>query len=197
MINKLSEGQLKHVAGLIKAVISDVDGVFNDNRVLEGSPHKTKFRSYYDGQGVSLLRAVGIHVCLITNEKGKRAQSVIDMVKKWNDLPSSSGKNNSKGWNQVRLYMGVGGVDKVKAAEKWLREVNVSFEHCAYMGDDILDVPLLEKVALRAAPIQAEKIVKNMVDFISERHGGSGAFRDLANFILEAKGVDQLKLPFQ
>ena len=80
---------LSNLAWGIKAVISDVDGVFTDNRVLEGAPYKAKWRSYYDGQGVSLLRAIGIRVCLITNEKGDSAKHIVDVVEKWNNLPSS------------------------------------------------------------------------------------------------------------
>lgn len=189
--------QLKKVARSITAVISDVDGVFNDNRILEGAPFKPKFRSYYDGQGLSLLRSIGIPICLLTNEHGPRAKSIIDMVKKWNTLPSSSRKTGDGGWAHVTLVMGVGGKQKVQEAEAWLKKIGGTFDTCAYMGDDVLDAPLLRKVALAAAPAQAEEVIKNIVTFVARREGGSGAFRDLANLILEAKGIDPLELPFQ
>lgn len=188
---------LKEFARTIKAVISDVDGVFTNNQVLEGAPFKVKWRSYYDGQGVSLLRAIGIRVCLITNEKGHSAKHIKDVVEKWNNLPSSSKRKDDGGWHHVGLYTDAGGTKKVQAAKEWLREVKIPFTSCAYMGDDLVDVPLLKEVVLRAAPAQADKAVRKIVHFVSERCGGMGAFRDFANFILEARGIDPLTLPPQ
>src|SRR3989344_95724 len=60
----------------IDAVIFDGDGVITNNQVLEGLDVKPKWRSHYDGQGISLLRAIGIRVCFITNEEGLSANSL-------------------------------------------------------------------------------------------------------------------------
>ena len=187
----------ERLAREILAVISDVDGVFTDNRVLEGAPYKAKWRSYYDGQGVSLLRAIGVQVCLITNEKGDSAKHIMDVVEKWNNLPSSSKVPGDGGWGHVKLFTGTGGEKKIVAAEEWLKEVGISFESCAYMGDDLVDVPILRKVAFRAAPVSADPAIKKIAYFVSERPGGNGAFRDFANFILAARGIDSLTLPPQ
>lgn len=185
----------KDLARSILAVFSDVDGVFTDNRVFEGAPYKAKWRSYYDGQGVSLLRAIGLRVCLITNESGDSAKHIVDVVEKWNNLPSSSKTPSDDGWKHVKLFTGMGSSRKVEAAEQFLTEIGLLFDVCAFMGDDLVDVPLLQKVALRAAPISADPAVKNMVHFISERPGGYGAFRDFANFILQAREIDPFSLP--
>ncbi|MBI2062836.1 MAG: HAD hydrolase family protein [Candidatus Yanofskybacteria bacterium] len=187
----------KDLAKIILAVFFDVDGVFTDNRVLEGAPYKAKWRSYYDGQGVSLLRAIGLHVCLITNEKGDSAKGIVDVVEKWNNLPSSQKIFGDGGWHHVRLYTGMGGTKKVIAAEEWLKEIGVTFDRCAFMGDDLVDVPLLQKVALAAAPISADPAIKKIVHFISERPGGYGALRDFVNFILNCRGINPLALPPQ
>lgn len=196
MING-DEVAVKELARSIRAVISDVDGVFTNNQVLEGAPFKAKWRSYYDGQGVSLLRAIGLRICLITNESGDSAKHITDVVAKWNSLPSSSKTKSDDGWHHVELYTGRGGTKKVEAATEWLDKIGVPFDLCAYMGDDLVDVALLQKVALRAAPIQADPHIKGIVHFISERTGGMGAFRDFANFILDVSGVDPLTLPPQ
>lgn len=193
----MSRDDLIFLAKNIKVVFSDADGVFTDNRVFEGAPYKAKWRSYYDGQGVSLLRAIGIRVCLITNEKGDSAKHINDVVEKWNSLPSSEKTPGDGGWRHVKLYTGMGGVRKVIAAEEWLQEIGVSFGQCAFVGDDLVDVPLLQKVVLRAAPISADPIVRDIVHFISERPGGYGAFRDFANFILKCRGIDPLIIPAQ
>lgn len=185
------------LAKTIRAVVFDVDGVFTDNRVLEGAPYKGKWRSYYDGQGISLLRAVGIAVCFITNEKGESAAAITGIVDKFNNLPSSQRPDNMGGWRPVRLFTGMGGIKKVTAAEEFLRDVGVDWEDCAAMGDDLVDVPLLQYAALRAAPPSAELVIRRMCHFVSERPGGNGAIRDFANFILEAREIDPLSLPPQ
>lgn len=171
--------------------------MFTNNQVFEGAPYKAKWRSYYDGQGVSLLRAIGIRVCLITNEKGDAAKHIVGVVDKWNGLPSSSKVTGDGGWEHVKLFTGMGGSRKVEAATQFLTETGLSFDVSAFMGDDLVDVPLLQKVVLRAAPISGDPAVKKIAHFISEREGGMGAFRDFANFILESRGIDPLSLPPQ
>ena len=79
------------LAKSIKAIAFDFDGVFTDNRELIGFPEGMvlKERSHYDGQGVSLLRDIGIHIALVTNQKEKSAEPAHFLVKKWNALPSA------------------------------------------------------------------------------------------------------------
>lgn len=189
--------RLHQLASRVQAVISDVDGVLTDNRVLVAGPHHSKWRSYYDGQGVSLLRAAGIRVCLITNESGDSAQHIVDVVHKWNTLPSSSCEEGDGGWPHVVLFAGVGGEGKVVSAKRWLTGIGVPIQACAFMGDDMVDTQLLQEVGLSAAPISADPYIKEIVSFVSERPGGYGAFRDLANFILKAKGLNPLNLKAQ
>jgi 3-deoxy-D-manno-octulosonate 8-phosphate phosphatase (KDO 8-P phosphatase) len=184
-------------ANKIRVVFSDVDGVFTDNRVLEGAPYKAKWRSYYDGQGVSLLRALGLQVVLITNEKGASAQHIVDVCKKWNELPSSSKIEGDGGWSHVVLYTGAGDSHKVEAAKDFLKTTSYTWEQCAFMGDDLVDVPLFKHVSLKAAPISADPAIKAMADFVSERPGGAGAFRDFANALIMARNIDPLSLPPQ
>lgn len=184
--------EAREFAKRIKAVAFDVDGVLTDNRVLEGAPYNAKWRSYYDGQGVSLLRAIGILVCFVTNEKGDWIQN---LVEKWNNLPSSRKAENPDGWAHVALFTGMGGSKKVVAVESWLKEIGVSFDECAAMGDDLVDIPLLKRVAFVVAPAQAEEAVKSLAHFVADRPGGAGAIRDFANFVLQVRGIDQITLP--
>lgn len=178
------------LARRIKAVIFDFDGVFTDNSVLEGAPYKGKWRSHYDGQGVSLLRAVGIRVAVITNETGIHAEPAAGLVEKWNNLPSAKKPPENGGWAEVAFFTGMGGARKIEAAEQFIISIGVSFEECAAMGDDLVDVPLLRRVGFPVAPAQAEKVVKEIALFITERPGGAGAVRDFVNLIFEARGID-------
>lgn len=185
------------VASKIKVFFCDSDGVMFPNTVLMGAPYKAKYRSYYDGQGLSLLRAVGIHVVFITNEKGEGAAALRETIEKLNNLPSSKREDNPEGWEHITLYEGRGGVKKLDTALEYLSEHGFTLEESAYMGDDLVDVPLLKKVALAAAPAQAEKRVRELCTFVAEREGGAGAIRDFANMLLEARGVDPFTLPPQ
>lgn len=183
-------------ARMIKAVAFDSDGTLTDNTETTGfdapfSHGLLKRRSHYDGQGISLLRAVGIQVAIITGEKDAGAHMVTKLVERWNSLPSVL--NGS--WKPISLFGDVVGLEKVVKLERWLATSGVSLEHCAAMGDDLVDVPMLRAVGFRACPITAEEVLRDMADFVSERPAGYGAVRDLANLILTARGIDPTTLP--
>jgi 3-deoxy-D-manno-octulosonate 8-phosphate phosphatase (KDO 8-P phosphatase) len=187
---------LKAVAQKIKVFFCDSDGVMFPNTVLQGAPYKAKYRSYYDGQGISLLRAVGVRVVFITNEKGDAAAAMRETVAKFNSLPSSK-PQKPDGWELVVLYEGRGGTKKLETAQEFLAETGFTLEESAYMGDDLIDAALLRAVALPAAPAQAEKVIRDICLFVAQRNGGAGAIRDFANLVLEARGIDPFTLPPQ
>ncbi len=180
----------------------DSDGCLFSNIVWEGVSVtfgrrtvviKPKLRSFYDGQGVSLMRALGIRICVITNEKNDNAQGVRAMVEKWNGLPSC----REGRWPPVELFEGCGGQRKLEALEVWLDRSKGSLACCGAMGDDLVDVPMLQAVRFSAAPASAEEAVKSLCHFVTDRPGGEGAVRDVANFFLEANGKNPLELPFE
>lgn len=189
--------ETQRLAKSLKAIVFDVDGVLTDNTVPLERGKGTRYRSYYDGQGTSLLRAIGVQICFITNEKGESAAGIEELIEKLNRLPSSRGEDNPSGWAHIKLYTGMGGERKVTAAEEWLGEIGVSFDECGFMGDDLVDFTLMRRVAFRAAPVSGEEVIKKACHFVSVRPGGSGAIRDLANFILETRGIDPTTLPPQ
>ncbi len=169
----------------VKAVVFDGLGVLFSATVFV-DPEKgevLRTRSHADGQGISLLRGAGIKVAFVT----AGGDGFLDMIgNKMNSLPSvQSGK-----WDRVSVFKGVIGKDKIPPVEKWLSENSIDWDECAYMGDDIGDYEIMKKAGFPSAPSQAEKIIKDISLFISERPGGEGAVRDLTNFILEAKGID-------
>jgi 3-deoxy-D-manno-octulosonate 8-phosphate phosphatase (KDO 8-P phosphatase) len=180
----------------------DSDGVLFPNTVWEGTElsgeaFRPKIRSYYDGQGLSLLRALGFRLCIITNEKGAHAAGVRSAIAKWNALPSSQKSPDEGGWPPIELFEGCGGRRKLEILEKWLSTNGGTLEECGAMGDDLVDVPMLQAVAFSASPRSAEKAVRDICDFVSERSGGEGAVRDLANHLVAAFGKDPLELPYE
>lgn len=185
--------QLKRIAQDIRVLFCDSDGVLFPNTVLMGAPYKSKYRSYYDGQGISLLRAIGIRVVFITNEKGDAATAVRETVEKFNSLPSSK-PQKTDGWEPVVLYEGRGGTKKLETAQEFLSQNDLSLDKSAYMGDDLIDATLLRAVALPVAPAQAEEAIKKICAFVAKREGGAGAIRDFANMVLEVRGIDPFSL---
>lgn len=186
--------ELKTRLQKIKVFFSDSDGVMFSNTVLMGAPYKAKYRSYYDGQGISLMRSVGIQVVFITNAIDDGATAIRETVEKLNSLPSSK-PQKADGWEPILLYENCDSICKLETAEKFLKQHGYTFNDAAYMGDDLIDIPLLQAVTLSAAPAQAEDAVKKICTFVAKRDGGAGAIRDFANKILEARDIDPLTCP--
>jgi len=187
---------LQQLAQSIQVFFCDGDGVLFTGSVLVGAPYKAKWRSHADGQGISLLRAIGIRIVFITNEKDEDAAAMREIVAKFNALPSSK-PQKADGFEPVELFEGYGGPRKLEAAREFLDRSGLSLEHAAFMGDDVVDATLLCAVALPCAPSTAEEPIKHLSKFISERPGGAGAIRDLANMILAARSIDPFTLPHQ
>jgi len=181
--------QILDKAKKVKAVIFDGDGVFFTGRVFVNNHGQEylKERSHIDGQGISLLRDAKLRIAIISSEKTGFLEGVGE---KLNNLPSvKEGK-----WEHIAIFTGPQGKQKVDTIERWLKEINVSWNETAVMGDDLSDYQLLKKAGLASAPAQAEDIIKENCDFISVRKGGKGAIRDFCNFILKAKGIDVVNL---
>lgn len=176
---------LREKAKKIKGLAFDCDGVFFTGSVFvdQTNGEALKERSFYDGQGISLLRDAGLRIVFITAEESKFMNVVVN---KFNNLKSVKDGR----WPEVDVYAGAMGKDKASILESWLQEKGILWKECAYMGDDLSDYEVLQKVGLASAPQQAEEIIKKNVDYVTPRCGGRGAIRDLANLILEAKGVD-------
>jgi len=189
--------EILELARNIKAIAFDVDGVLTlDSEYFLPGGGIAKARSHNDGQGISLLRAIGLRVVFITSEDSDSpgCEFIKRLVKKWNDLPSSCCQENLNGWSSVCLFM-TPNQDKGSILREWLKEQRFSTEECAAMGDDLVDVPMLRLVSFKIAPAQAESVILDMVDWVTPRSGGAGAVRDVANLILNARGIDPFSLP--
>lgn len=177
----------------IKAVALDLDGVVFSSRVLVNvKGERFQERSRVDGLGISLLRGAGMKVAFIS---AGSSMFLNILEKQSNDMPSV--KDGS--WAPVVALGGkkIQAHDKVTLAEKWLSEIGIDWDECAFMGDDLSDYHIMQKVGLAAAPAQAEEIIKNSAHYVAPRNGGDGAVRDMVNFILEAQGVDVTVLPIK
>lgn len=199
-MNNLLRGEaLIRRARQVRGVIFDCDGVLTTGHefifeIRPGEVTYLKQRFHADGQGISLLRAAGIFVCVVTGENGPRARFAELLVRDWNDfLAAREGI-----LTQVGLFSGSLRRRKVEDVETWLRKCHLAWSECAYMGDDIGDLDAIEKIVVSkgfaAAPSQAEGIIKRRAHWITPRAGGAGAVRDLCNLILAAKKIDPVAL---
>lgn len=183
----------------VKAFVAGVHGVLHNNQdiLLEvnGKLVKGFARSHYDGQGISLLRAIGIRVCLVSTEPAHTSHPLVQMIERWNGLPSSSRMEGDGGWSHVKLISDVVGTDQVAPVEEWLKRWGLSFADCAVMGHDLVQVPLMKAAMFRVVPVDAEDVARRIADYVTTRPGGNGALRDFVNLVIEARNIDSTTLP--
>ncbi|MBV9349404.1 MAG: HAD hydrolase family protein [Patescibacteria group bacterium] len=175
-----------------KALVLDGDGVFFTGQETRGVTKSgeaivMKTRSLIDGQGISFLRAIGIKVTFASGE-GEPLNSIVE---KLNTLPSVK-----KGlWEPIERFTDLLDKGKVGALETWLHAQHVSWDECAYMGDDRTDLEAMQHAGLKVAPANAQKIIKDLADIVTYARGGDGAIREFAELVLEARGVSGNSLP--
>jgi 3-deoxy-D-manno-octulosonate 8-phosphate phosphatase (KDO 8-P phosphatase) len=154
----------------IRLLLLDVDGVLTDGSLLyTGSGEESKAFNTQDGFGLRLLQDSGIGVGIITARKSEVVQRRATELK------------------MGFIYQGAG--NKRDAFKKIVADTGFKPFEIAYMGDDWLDLPLLQQVGLAVAPANAVNEVKDVAHFITDRSGGCGAVRDTCNLILEAKDL--------
>ncbi len=171
MINPLQQADpvLINKAKQIKVIIADVDGVLTDGGIIyDNSGMELKKFNVKDGQIIQHLKRAGILVGAITGRKS-------DVV-----------KNRCIELKFDFHYHGV--KDKLEVFNRIKTDFKATNASIAYIGDDIIDLPILSICGLSAAPIDAVDYVKSTVDMVTAKKGGEGAFREFADFILTSQG---------
>ncbi|GAB4222584.1 MAG: HAD-IIIA family hydrolase [Francisella sp.] len=152
----------------IKLLILDVDGVLTDGKVIiTNNGDELKNFDVKDGLGIVLMQKLGIKVAIIT---GKESKIVADRFTKLGIDPQD-------------IFQGQ--KNKIKAYEELKKRYNLDDTNIAYMGDDLPDICLMNKVKLSATPANAMEIVKNFADYICQSHGGAGAVREFCEYIIK------------
>ena len=153
----------------IKLLLMDCDGVLTDGRLwLTSDGDEQKAFHARDGQGISLLHRAGLQTGIITG----RTSSAVD--RRAQDLKMS----------YVRQYA----KDKIKALEEILAEAGVTTDECAYIGDDVGDIPVMRRVGLAVAVSDAVEDTKQAAQYITALKGGQGAVREVCDLVLKAQG---------
>lgn len=163
--------ELKAIAKKIKLVAFDIDGVMTDGS-LTFDENGVEYKTYNakDGLGVVMLDRAGIVPAIIT---ARNNGTVV---------------HRAKILGITELYQGQ--KNKIFALEELMEKYKLSYEEIAYMGDDLPDICVLEKVGLPCCPADAVEEVIEVSKFVSTKGGGRGAVRELANFILKSQSID-------
>ena len=153
----------------IKLVICDVDGTLTDGGIYIGeSGELFKAFNCRDGFGITVAKKFGLQTAIIT---GRTSAITLNRAK---ELGISAVKQ--------------GQMNKRKAYEELKAEFNLTDEEIAYVGDDIIDLPVFVQVGFKAAVGDADLELTKRADFVAEHCGGHGAVRDVLEFILKAQG---------
>ncbi len=149
-----------------KLILTDIDGVWTDaGMYYDQTGNEWKKFNTYDSAGVLFARKLNIPVGIITGEDTNIVKRRAEKLK------------------VDYLFQGI--KDKVKVVEQLCDELNISFDDVAYIGDDINDIGLLQKVGWSACPSSAPVYIQDMVHKVLVKKGGEGAFREFVENILD------------
>ncbi|MFY9270615.1 MAG: HAD hydrolase family protein [Candidatus Manganitrophaceae bacterium] len=157
-------------AGRVQYLLLDVDGVLTDGTLyFDENGKEIKGFSIYDGHGIHLLKSAGLGVGIVSG----RSSGVVA----W----------RAKELGIDDLFQGIR--DKVAAYEMIRAKHRLEDAAVAYVGDDLIDLPLLRRVGLSISVPNAVDSVKREVDWVTEHRGGEGAVREVIDFILAARSM--------
>jgi 3-deoxy-D-manno-octulosonate 8-phosphate phosphatase (KDO 8-P phosphatase) len=157
---------------VIKAVLTDCDGVLTDAGVYYGSDGEVLKRfSIRDGMGFERLRDAGLVVGIVS---GERSPSLVARAEKL---------------QVTELHLGIS--DKVAVVDALCERHGLVRDEVAFIGDDVNDVPVMRAVGLSGTPADAMPAVRAVADVVCDAPGGQGAFRDFAEAVLDRLGWNE------
>jgi 3-deoxy-D-manno-octulosonate 8-phosphate phosphatase (KDO 8-P phosphatase) len=165
MIQNQKIDDLQERLSKIKLVAFDVDGVMTNGEIIYSeSGEELKIFNAKDGHGAVMLNRKGFITAIIT----ARQTPIVDRRAKDLDI--------------THVYQGA--KNKLIALQDLMEKYNLDFSQIAYVGDDMPDVCILERVGLAFCPNDSAEEVKKICHFISSKDGGKGAVREISDFIL-------------
>jgi len=167
---KKTKKQIAEIAKNIKLLILDVDGVLTDGRIiLDNEGNELKAFHVRDGHGIKMLAKAGIQVAIITGRYSKVVER----------------RAKELGITEVYQRCHI----KTVAFEHIIGKYGLTEKEVAYMGDDIVDIPVFKMVGLPIAVSDAEDEARKYAVLVTRNRGGRGAVREICDFLLKAKGL--------
>lgn len=159
----------------IRVAVFDVDGVLTDGTLYYlPSGEELKAFNVLDGHGMKMLQESGVKLAIITSRTSpcveERARNLgIDL-----------------------LYQGAG--DKLAAFNALLDHCGVAADSCSFIGDDVVDLPVMRRCGLAASVPDAPPVVRRQAHYVTRAKGGHGAARELCELIMQAQGTLSARL---
>ena len=152
-----------------RLLMMDVDGVLTDGRIIQdGQGHELKVFDVKDGHGIVMAHRAMLRTALIS---GRASETITHRAEELGIKLVFQ-----KVWNKLEVY------------EKILVDAALTHDEVAYIGDDLIDIPLLRRVGLAVAVADAVDEVKAAAHVVTQRPGGQGAVREVIELILKAQG---------
>ncbi|OPY13498.1 MAG: 3-deoxy-D-manno-octulosonate 8-phosphate phosphatase KdsC [Syntrophus sp. PtaB.Bin001] len=162
-------GDVQNKIRKIKLLILDVDGVLTDGRIIiDDDGNESKHFDVKDGHGLKLIMRYGIDVVLLTG----RSSAVV--------------KHRADDLGIREVYQGV--LKKLEFFQTYIEEKKLDPENVGYIGDDVVDIPVLRRTGFSVAVSDASAEVKEVADYVTERPGGRGAVREICDLMLKVQG---------
>lgn len=153
----------------IRLLLLDVDGVMTDGRIIfDSNGVESKFFNVKDGHGIKMLQRAGIEVGIISGRESKVVA------------------NRATELGIERVFQKA--TDKLSPYLRILADTGYSDDEVAFVGDDLIDIPVLKRVGFAAAPADAVGEVLPFVHFVTRNPGGFGAVREISDMLLRAQG---------
>lgn len=151
----------------IKWLFTDIDGVWTDCTIFYSAKgEEMKAFSYRDGMGAERLRDLtSINIAIITGENSEIVSRRAEKLKITN------------------VFLGV--KNKLEVVEQFLAKNSLTWNNIAYIGDDLNDIEVMKRAAICACPADAYKDVLAISNYICQKKGGEGAFREFCEFLIE------------
>jgi len=154
----------------IRLMIFDVDGVLTDGTLWYGpSGEEWKRFHAFDGHGIKMLAAGGVACALLS---GRRSAAVATRAAELGIADVLQGID-----------------DKLAAFEQLLRRKNLKSDQAGFMGDELVDLPVLARCGLACAPREAPEAVRSRVHYVAQAPAGRGAAREVCELIMRAQGT--------
>jgi 3-deoxy-D-manno-octulosonate 8-phosphate phosphatase (KDO 8-P phosphatase) len=159
----------------LRLVAFDVDGILTDGGLyLSDSGEEFKRFNSLDGHGLKMLKASGVELAIITGRTSKCVEL------------------RARNLGITRLYQGV--EDKLAAMISLLADLQMTPEVAAFMGDDVVDLPVMRRVGLALSVPAAPQLVRDHAHYVTQREAGYGAVREVCELIMAAQGTLQTQL---
>lgn len=157
-------------AAQVRLMMFDVDGVMTDGALyLSDSGDEIKAFNALDGHGMKMLAASGVRLAIITGRRSRLVEA------------------RARNLGVDLLFQGV--EDKRATFESLANKLGIAASGCGYIGDDVIDLPVMRRCGFAASVPDAPEIVRSHAHYVTRARGGHGAVRELAEYLMRAQNT--------